>query len=340
MSKVPRNKKYLELQGIRVYHDKKDGSIQLISTDPDLKGRPFHITLNHGTQTERSVRELLLNKGVITPEQFSPQDYLPKIAAHPHLLDVGSAHSYSWNEIPIGVTKNLEPVVLDLKSAPHVLIGGPAGSGKSILINNLLMPVLQRPDEWQVAAVDLLKVESAHLTKRQENVYGLAFNLDEVVTLFQRLTETVAERLSLMERQGVNSFKELDSKVPAIMVVLDEATFFLNERGGSSEEAIIHDQKVRTARVLLQSLIKVCKTAGVQIIMVTQRLDSPVLSGEFLSRFSNRIAVGPLDREESRHIIMTDAATQNVVNPGRALLLREGKLTSLQIFDVRQSDFT
>lgn len=339
MSKIPRNKKYLELEGIRVYHDKKDGSIQLISTDSDLKGKPFHITLNQGTQTERSVRELLMIKGVITPEQYNPQEYLPKIVPS-SVLEEMPTNSYSWDEVPVGVNKNSETVTVLLKSSPHVLITGMPGSGKTVLVKNFLLHALKRTDKWQVAAVDL-RDELSPLFRSSENIYGSASTLDEVINLFQQLNATVAYRLNMMENQNVNSFSELEGEdLPAIMVVLDEVLLFLSEEGRKGEEPETWSRKIRMIQALLYQMISKAETVGLQIILTTKWLDSKVLPKDLIECFSNHVIVGPVDREDSRRILHTDAATQTASIPGRSLLLKEGHLTALQVFAVNQQDIT
>lgn len=334
MSKTPRNKKYLELEGIRVYYDKSDDSIQLIAADPDLKGKPFHITLNHGTDTERSIRYLLVQKGVISKEQFYPQDFIPLTAENPYLAENKPGH-YSWDEVPIGVTVNSEPVIISLKASPHTLVSGGAGVGKTVLLNNFLLHALKSPQDWQIAGIDLAKVNLSPLAKRPESVYGLAYTIEDSVELLERLHETIIQCLEVMNVQNVSNFRDVaGEKLPAIMLVVEEALYLLSKTYGSTDETREWDKHVNRILHLLQDIGAFGRAAGVYIIMGTQRPDPQVFSTLLNSSFSNRVAVGRFTRDMSRLIVGTDAATQTLSKVGRALLMVDGKLTPFQIYAV------
>ncbi|UKI34382.1 MAG: DUF87 domain-containing protein [Lentisphaeria bacterium] len=72
----------------------------------------------------------------------------------------------AWNgkaAIPIVLGKDVasKPVVLDLAKAPHLLIAGSTGSGKSVCMNTLIMSLLFKfnPDDLRLIMVDPKIVE-------------------------------------------------------------------------------------------------------------------------------------------------------------------------------------
>lgn len=142
MSIVSKNKKFVELDGVRIFHDKKSNSISLISTDEDLVGKPFKITLHRGSESEETLRELLRDSGVISREAFFYDPFvslatLPKFVKRPNF-------GTEWVKelMPIGVSANskmeLERVELDLSVTPHTLITGKTGLGMSNFIENIM----------------------------------------------------------------------------------------------------------------------------------------------------------------------------------------------------------
>jgi len=56
-----------------------------------------------------------------------------------------------------------EPVHFDLAAAPHVLVGGTTGSGKSVCLHALLLSLLWRltPRDLQLVLIDPKRVELA-----------------------------------------------------------------------------------------------------------------------------------------------------------------------------------
>ena len=65
MSTTHPSRKYVTLDDVRATYDRKNDTIHLTSGDPDVQAGGFHISLNRGTQTEKTLRELLTDEGVI-----------------------------------------------------------------------------------------------------------------------------------------------------------------------------------------------------------------------------------------------------------------------------------
>lgn len=425
MSKTPKNKKYLELQGVRIYHNKKDNSIQLISTDPDLTGKPFHITLNHGTETEKSIRELLIEKEIITTEQSDPQLSIPEQVYNPYLQGISGTptsdplvqklrdkteqtrenrkspgqifndnlrkilpgHALlgsdgldsivtapmnaedtehvknnvteasqrlkerrskpvenSWHRVPIGETVNNQQVTLDLKIAPHTLVSGGSGTGKTILLNNFILHALNHPNQIKICAIDTKRVEFSFLKDYPENLYGLATNLEDSFKLLAKLQKTLEFRYLEMEEQGVNFFTDLKQnqktflEEPAIIVVIDELANLLGKAYGDDEAVKAWNKKTTKISKMIYDLSRKGRAAGIYLVISTQRPDNTIVSGELKANLDNRIAVSRLDKETSRLILGTDLATQTPLKTGRSLLGVNGKLTPFQIYTVLQKD--
>lgn len=72
MSKTDENKKYVTLENVRVSYLKKNDTIHITTTDPDVQAGGFHLTLNKGTQTEETLRDLLSEQGVIRDDILIP----------------------------------------------------------------------------------------------------------------------------------------------------------------------------------------------------------------------------------------------------------------------------
>lgn len=68
MSYSNKHKKYITIEDVRVSYKKKDDSIHITSTDPDLAADGFHMFVNKDTPTETILRRLLIEHEVITPE--------------------------------------------------------------------------------------------------------------------------------------------------------------------------------------------------------------------------------------------------------------------------------
>lgn len=71
MSKIDDQKRYITLEDVRVSYKKKDDSIHLTSSDPDVAVDGFHMFLTKGTHSEVVLRKLLEDAGIIRNFQAS-----------------------------------------------------------------------------------------------------------------------------------------------------------------------------------------------------------------------------------------------------------------------------
>lgn len=344
MSKTAKNKRFVELQGVRVYYNNKDNTIQIITTDPDVTGKPFQIVLSQGTPTEETLRELLVEKEVLNEEDAYPQNFLPEYAEHPNLTyskhtpytlveknPIIYTEDSKWNEIPLGLAKDLTQVVLDVKFAPHTLVSGGTGGGKSLLLNNFLLHAVRHPKDWQICAIDLKKVEFSFLRNHPDSLYGLGSTLEESVKLLQKLEATLDARYGRMKVEKVDNFQDLEDKIPAIMFIADEIACLIGKDAADSEEGF--KQKDEALRIITR-FAKIGRAAGVFIILSTQRPDATIIPGELKANLDNRIVVGRVDKTSSTMTLGIDAGYQIPNISGRAMLRINGNLTTFQTYFV------
>ncbi len=78
------------------------------------------------------------------------------------LLETPEFKNFSSN-LAFAVGKDIagQPVIADIAKMPHLLIAGATGSGKSVLINTLIMSLLYKssPDEVKLIMIDPKVVE-------------------------------------------------------------------------------------------------------------------------------------------------------------------------------------
>ena len=108
-------------------------------------------------------------------------------------LRVYSLENLASSDEAVSVTG--EDVSFDLAAAPHILVGGTTGSGKSVCLHSLLLSLLLRhqPDTLQLALIDPKQVEFAPYAKLP-NLYR-----DEVATDVTTAREFLAELVAEME---------------------------------------------------------------------------------------------------------------------------------------------
>lgn len=144
MAIVPRNKKYVELENVRVSYSSKDDSVHLTANDPDMKDKGgLHIPLYGGSAVEAKLRQLLVDKELIDYNEdaavlFSPEPLKMKIGDSPRH---GRVH---WD-----LRQSFNPMVV-AGGVPH---------GSISVVSSLVHHALAHQDFFEIVAVDLTGIE-------------------------------------------------------------------------------------------------------------------------------------------------------------------------------------
>ena len=238
--------------------------------------------------------------------------------------------------MPIGMAADRRVVFLDLHEkahGPHGLIAGMTGSGKSEMLQTLVLSLAIRypPDEVGFFLIDYKGGGMANLFKDLPHVMGSISNLSgNVINRAMISIRSENERRQrLFLNAGVNSIKDygkmylrgqVTEPLPHIMIIIDEFAELKREEPDFMKELI--------------SVAQVGRSLGVHLILATQKpagtVDDNIFSN---SRF--RICLRVQDKQDSNDMLhRPDAAF--ISNPGRAFL----QVGNDELFEEFQAGYT
>ena len=249
------------------------------------------------------------------------------------------AESKSKLTLALGQDITGQPVVTDLAKAPHLLVAGTTGSGKSVGVNAMILSLLFKatPDEVRMIMIDPKMLELS--------VYeGIPHLLAPVVTDMKlaanALTWCVNEmekRYRLMSHVGVRNLAGYNQKLkdaaargerlanpfsltpdnpeplvrlPHIVVIVDEFADLMMTSGKKIEE-------------LIARLAQKARAAGIHLILATQRPSVDVITGLIKANIPTRIAFQVASKVDSRTII-DQMGAENLLGQGDMLFLPPG----------------
>jgi len=330
MSKISGNKKYINLEGVRVSYRPKDDSIQITSTDEDLAGENFQLVLKKNTDAEQALRNILVDKGLIKEElREDKSSLLPTTAENPYLY----GNVLPWNQIALGEKGENKPVIWDVSLEPHSLITGSTGSGKSVLQRTIFNHCLVH--RWEFYGIDMTKLELSPYLVYAETTKKVATTILEGWLVLQEISTILHERYSMMADIGVNHYLNLPGEEPwrPIMLMLDEAFVFLSLSGGKSNEARKDDAMVGLSSDLLGDILRKGSAAGIHVTIATQRPDPAVIKGSMKANIDVRIVAGRMDSTPSYMALDSDAATKLPGGiKGRGIIRSSHELSEFQAY--------
>lgn len=205
------------------------------------------------------------------------------------------------------------PVVFDLAEAPHLLVGGTTGSGKSVCVNALLLSLFlassNRP--IKLALIDPKQVEFS-LWRDCGLLYAdIATSTSSAIGLLDELVDEMEHRYAQFAQLGVKNLTEARERGfdgGWIVVAVDELA-----------DLVMQGKSGKSAEEKLVQLAQKARSAGIHLILATQRPDAKTFSGLLRSNCPARIALKVQKSTEST-IILDETGAETLLGKGDMLI--------------------
>lgn len=238
--------------------------------------------------------------------------------------------------IALGKDINGRIKVAPLETMPHLLIAGSTGSGKSVMLNAMIMSFLYKatPDEVRMIMIDPKRVEMG--------IYeGIPHLLTPVITEPKKATYALRNavlemerRLKLLAAQGVRNIDQYNRKMeqlrkaprglfdeiedeeeelkalPFVLIIIDELADLMMLERANVEECITR-------------LAQMARAVGMHLVLATQRPSVDVITGLIKANFPSRISFRVATRVDSRTVLDSMGA-EHLLGKGDMLFLPPG----------------
>ncbi len=245
-------------------------------------------------------------------------------------------------ELPcaIGKTISNEVFMFDLAKAPHLLVAGATGQGKSVGLNAIVTSLLYKkhPSELKIVMVDPKKVEFSiyspienhFLARLEEEEDCIITDVQKVVKTLNSLCVLMDTRYDLLKKANVRNVKEYNEKfknrllnpehgheyMPYIVVIVDEFGDLIMTAGKEVELPICR-------------IAQLARAVGIHMIIATQRPQANIISGAIKTNFPARIAFKVSSMMDSRVILDRPGANQ-LIGKGDMLFLSNAEPVRVQ----------
>lgn len=211
----------------------------------------------------------------------------------------------------------------DLSRAPHILLCGTSGSGKSVGVNALVAGLVAAgtPQDTQITILDPKRVEFG-IWRPAAHVAAVVTDRDAMRGAVESVVQEMDRRYVAMERGGVvdvEAWHGTSRQLPRLFLVCDEvADLTMVGRDKASKD--------RAGAILgaLTRLAQLGRAAGVHLILATQRPAADTLPGNLRANLGTRWAFRVRTRGESRIALDAPGAESLGSTPGTSLLSWRG----------------
>jgi len=220
----------------------------------------------------------------------------------------------------IGVNIGGETVMLDLAEAPHLLIAGATGSGKSVCLNAIIVSLFThyRPDELRLVLIDPKRVEMSCYRGLPHLAIPIANGVDESLAVLHWCVGQIEDRYIKLEEAsvrniaGYNEGRGLAERLPRLVVIIDEAADLITMGGADLERRICR-------------IAQLGRACGVHLVLATQRPDRFVITGAIKANIPTRIGLATASQMDSR-VILDISGAERLLGRGDMLLCGVGAL--------------
>jgi S-DNA-T family DNA segregation ATPase FtsK/SpoIIIE len=240
--------------------------------------------------------------------------------------------------VGLGMDVSGQPVMVDLRDMPHLLLAGATGTGKSCCINSMIASVLvtSPPHEVRMILVDPKYVELSHfngiphllapvITDPKKASGALAWVVREMEQRYQVLSKAgvkniIAYRSALkegLEKEEDDSGERQFPHMPYILVVIDELADLMMVAPAEVEDSI--------ARIA-----QMARAVGIHLVVATQRPSVDVVTGLIKANMPSRAAFTVASQADSR-VILDVGGAEKLVGHGDMLFLPAGSSKPIRV---------
>lgn len=194
----------------------------------------------------------------------------------------------------------------DSNGCYHALVGGGTGSGKTVLLHNIILhgSYLYSEDQLQFCLLDYKEGTEFQIYKNIPNVKILSIEseLEFGVSFLKYINKLISDRGGLFKQLGVSNLKAARNnsmqEIPRIFIVIDEFQVLLNDsfRGSSLVSELIDD------------IAKRGRSFGIHLILSSQSLAGVGLKSSTLSQIPLRVVLKISQQDSER--LLTEGNTE------------------------------
>lgn len=223
----------------------------------------------------------------------------------------------------LGKKINGEPKYANIAEMPHALVAGRTGSGKTVCIHSIITSILYKatPDQVKLILIDPKRNELMYFDSVPHLAAPIIDDPKLAAPTLKWAVDEMERRYDLFRiarKRTISEYNEYAQKtndssvctLPYIVIVIDEFADLMNTAGDSFETSV-------------QRLTQKARSAGIHMIIATQRPSIDVIKGTIKANIQARIAFSVTTQTDS-FTILDHAGAEKLLGKGDMLYTTGG----------------
>ena len=220
--------------------------------------------------------------------------------------------------------------IVDLAKAPHMLIAGTTGSGKTIFLYSIIVSLLHKypMEDLEFLIIDPKQTDFVFF-EDLPNLYGghVVIDAEEALEMIQRINDVDKEermqQIRSCRSRDINSYNEKnpDHRMKRLIIIIDEYADLIQtaEMQGKRKEF----------EKFLSMLAQKVRSLGIHLIIATQRPSANIVTGVLKANIPHRISFRLPSHTDSQTILDMSGA-ENLLGKGDMLLVTDSDTIRMQ----------
>lgn len=233
--------------------------------------------------------------------------------------------------IQVGVDPSGRAEVLDLgdDKAPHILVAGGTGSGKTIFLYSVVLSLVaaHKSNTLELVIIDPKQTDFPvfaplpHLRNGEVITDGQA-GVDAIQELVEQEMQSRSVQLQKTGYRDITSYNAEHPKTPikAIVVVIDEYADLV---------AVLSKKERERFERVVSRLAARGRNVGIHLVLATQRPTADIVTGNIKANMPCRISFSLPSGRDSQ-VVLDETGAERLLRKGDMLLSLEGRLRRLQ----------
>ena len=214
----------------------------------------------------------------------------------------------------LGQDLNGKAVYTDLAKAPHILIAGTTGSGKSETIHSIIASLLMRYAYGHNApGIAIIDIKGTEYNKYQDTYpVTIVKDADGAMEVLETLVNVMQNRYKILADahcDDIQEYREKGNKMQSLVCIIDELA-----------DLMLQNRKVEDYIVRIAQKARAC---GIHLVIGTQSPRADVVTGLIKANMPFRIALNTTNALESR-IVLDENGAEKLFGKGDMLIKKGG----------------